>query len=247
MRHWNRTWKTVRNLLACLLLAGLVYGMLGFPPYTTGQKLRRLERRYLLEDLEPVYVERIRHRSSRQWYGRWNTLLIARSPAGDYVAASYEQDLLDIMEGIWWNEKLAKGNVGYVWAGGRFFVAGEGLRGAVSATAVVETRKRDFTLEGEQVGEGVFAFTYAAPDHDYDVRSGHGPSVGPDGVTDLLYAVDLWYWDLVREEDGSVRYHFAYEDLPCSVTAYDGAGRAVGTERLAIGAKELNSIYDRWW
>lgn len=247
MRHWNRKEKAARNLLVCVLLAGVIYAMLGFPPYTVGQKLKRLEQRYLLANLEPLYVERIRHRGSSQWYGRYNTLVIARSPEGDYVATAFEQDLLEIMEGIWWNEKLGKGNLCYVWAKGRFFVAGENLRGAASATAVVETRNRDFTLEGERVGDGVFAFTYVAPDHDYSVRSGNAPSVGPDGVTDLLYAIDLWYWDLVREEGGSLHYTFAYEDLPCSVTAYDEAGRVVGTERLAIGAAELDAPFDRWW
>ena len=54
----NRKQKIVRNLLACGLLGLAVYAMLGFPPYTVRGMLDRVERRYLLSDLEPLLVER---------------------------------------------------------------------------------------------------------------------------------------------------------------------------------------------
>ena len=44
MRRWNRKRKVVRNLLLCVLLGTAAYVLLGFSPYTTGQKLDRLER-----------------------------------------------------------------------------------------------------------------------------------------------------------------------------------------------------------
>ena len=56
MKRWNRKRKVIRNLLLCALLGTAAYVLLGFSPYTTGQKLDRLEREYMLEDLEPVYT-----------------------------------------------------------------------------------------------------------------------------------------------------------------------------------------------
>ena len=53
MRRWNRKRKVLRNLLLCVLLGAAAYVLLGFPPYTVGQKLDRLGRTYMLEDLEP--------------------------------------------------------------------------------------------------------------------------------------------------------------------------------------------------
>ena len=57
MKRWNRKQKTVRNLLVCTLLGTAAYVLLGFPPYTTGQKLDRLERQYMLEDMNVVCTE----------------------------------------------------------------------------------------------------------------------------------------------------------------------------------------------
>ena len=41
----TRGQKTLRNALLCILLAALVYAMLGFPPYTVRGMLDRVERR----------------------------------------------------------------------------------------------------------------------------------------------------------------------------------------------------------
>ena len=75
----RRGQKTVRNLALCALLGALVYTMLGFPPYTVRGMLDRVERLYLLSDLEPVLVVRDSWRYSNNFLPHHVTHLIART------------------------------------------------------------------------------------------------------------------------------------------------------------------------
>ena len=67
--HLNRKQKILRNLLVCGLLGLVVYILLGFPPYTVRGMLARIERDYLVPDLEPILVDRTEFRYST---GFWN-------------------------------------------------------------------------------------------------------------------------------------------------------------------------------
>ena len=75
----NRKQRIVRNLLMCGLLWLAVYAMLGFPPYTVRGMLDRVERRYLLSDLEPLLVERSSRKYSNQFYKNHDNYLLAKS------------------------------------------------------------------------------------------------------------------------------------------------------------------------
>lgn len=240
MRRWNRKQKVLRNLLLCVLLGAAAYVLLGFPPYTVGQKLDRLGREYMLEDLEPVYTETVRHRAADQWFGRWYTLVVARSRQGDYVTSSWEQSGLKVERDVWL-EQIGRGGICRVW-GDQIYAAADGLRGAVSATMEVETKKRTFTLEGKRLEDGVFSFSYLSPDHDYG-RFSHGQDIIPDEEIDLLDAVDLWYW----EESDMFTYTLFSQDLPCTVTARDEAGQILAEVELSLNVMELDTqeLY-RW-
>lgn len=240
MRRWNRRQRVVRNLLLCALLGAAAYVLLGFPPYITGQKLDRLERTYMLEDLEQVCTQTQRHRSDDQWFDRWYTLVIARSPQGDYVTSSWEQSGLKVERDVW-PEQIGRGGICRVW-GDQLYAAADGLRGAVSATMEVETKKRTLTLEGKRLEDGVFSFSYLSPDHDYD-RFSHGQDINPDEEIDLLDAVDLWYW----EESDMFAYTLSSQDLLCTVTARDEAGQILAEVELPLDVMELGTQeFYRW-
>lgn len=241
MRRWNRKRKVVRNLLLCVLLGTAAYVLLGFPPYTTGQKLERLEREYMLEDLEPVYTQTQRHRRDDQWFGRGYTLVVARSPQGDYVTSSWEQGGLKVQTDVW-PDKIGQSGLCRVW-GDRLYAAADGLRGAASATMEVETKKQTFTLEGQWVAEGVFSFSYLSSDHAYD-HYAHNQDYPPGPELDLLDAVDLWYW----EKLGPFSYSMdGGQELLCTVTARDEAGQTLPQVELALEVHELDvQTYYRW-
>lgn len=240
MRRWNRKRKVVRNLLLCVLLGTAAYVLLGFPPYTTGQKLDRLEREYMLEDLEPVYTETIRHRRDYQWFGRWYTLVIARSPQGDYATSSWEQGGLKVQADVWPN-KISQSGLCRVW-NDQLYAAADGLRGAASATMEVETKKQTFILEGQRVADGVFSFSYLSPDHQYD-RYAHNQDAPPGPELDLLDAVDLWYWEKV----GSSYILDGGQEILCKVTAWDEAGEPLPEVKLTVSVHELEvQTYYRW-
>lgn len=235
MRRWNRKQRVIRNLLLSVLLGLAAYALLGFPPYTTGQKLDRLEREFMLEDLEPVYVQTGRHRRADQLFGSWYTLVMARSPQGNYVSEGWEQSGLKIEESMW-ERNLGEKSICQVW-GDAFYVAADALRNAVCATAVVETKYRTFTLEGQPVEEGVFSFAYLVPDHDYN-RFAHGQRIDPGTEIDLLDAVELWYWE---------NNVLVSQDLSCTVTARDQAGKVLGELELSLDVMELDTQnFYRW-
>lgn len=241
MRRWNRKQKVLRNLLLCVLLGTAAYVLLGFPPYTTGQKLDRLEGTYMLEGLQTVYQETQRHRRDDQWFGRWYTLVIARSPQGDYVTSSWEQGGLKVQEDVW-PDKIGRSGLCRVW-GNRLYAAADGLRGAASATMEVETKKQTFTLEGQRVADGVFSFSYLSPDHAYD-HYAHNQDYPPGPELDLLDAVDLWYW----EKSGPFSYSMdGGQELLCTVTARDEAGETLPQVELTLEVHELDvQTYYRW-
>ena len=84
----SRGQRTARNLALCALLGALVYTMLGFPPYTVRGMLDRVERLYLLSDLEPVLVEKSSMRYDGDLLAHHTTYLIART--GDtYVSTEF--------------------------------------------------------------------------------------------------------------------------------------------------------------
>ena len=78
MRHWNRGRKTVRNFLLALVLALLVYASQGFPPYTVRGMCLRIGHDYLLEEPEPLYVQRDWRHYAANRYARY-TMVAARS------------------------------------------------------------------------------------------------------------------------------------------------------------------------
>lgn len=241
MKRWNRKQKVIRNLLLCALLGTAAYVLLGFPPYTTGQKLDRLERTYMLEDLEPVYTEAARHRRDDQWFGQWYTLVIARSPQGDYATSSWEQGGLKVQADVWPN-KISQSGLCRVW-GDQLYAAADGLRGAASATMEVETKRQTFTLEGQRVADGVFSFSYLSPDHQYD-HYAHNQDAPPGPELDLLDAVGLWYWEKVGPSsyilDGG-------QEMLCTVTARDEAGEPLPEVKLTVSVHELEvQTYYRW-
>lgn len=234
MKRWNRKQKTVRNLLVCTLLGTAAYVLLGFPPYTTGQKLDRLERQYMLEDMNVVCTETDRYRFSNDWFDCWYTLVIARSPQGDYVSGSWKQSGLQIEETPWPDQPVT-GGICKVWRGGRFYVAHDDLRGAISATAVVETSHQTFTLEGRREGNGAFSFPYIAPEYRRS-RFGRWDTVDPDEEIYLLEAVQLWYY----EKSGPNFNRLIVQDLPCTVTARNAVGETVAQVNMTISTSDLN-------
>lgn len=236
MRRWNRKQRTLRNLLLCALLGTAAYVLLGFPPYTTGQKLDRLERTYMLEDLKVVCTGTDRYRYDNDWMDRRYTLVIARSPQGDYVSSSWQQTGLEIQEASW-PAQPAVGGLCKVWRGGRFYVAHDDLRGAASATAVVETSRQTFTLEGRREGDGAFSFPYIAPEYRRS-RFGRWDTVDPGTEIYLLEAVQLWYYE---KEPGPDFDQLIEQDLLCTVTGRDAAGETVAQVDMTISTVDLNN------
>lgn len=240
MRRWNRKQKVLRNLLLCALLIAVIYVLLDFPPYTTGQKLDRLEGTFMLEDLQTVYQETQRHRRDDQWFGRWHTLVIARSPQGDYVTGSWEQGGLSVKNDVW-PAQIRRSGLCRVW-NDQLYAAADGLRGAASATMEVETKKQTFTLEGQRVADGVFSFAYLSPDHQYD-RYAHNQDYPPGPELDLLDAVNLWYWEKVGTSyilDGG-------QEMLCTVKAWNEAGETLPEVKMTVSVHELEvQNYYRW-
>ena len=174
----NRGRKTARNLALCALLGALVYTMLGFPPYTVRGMLDRVERRYLLSDLEPVLV--LVEKSSMRYDGdllaHHTTYLIART--GDaYVSTDFTRHGLEVRPEYRRNLKMSH-NALCLGLNGTLYVAGD-FAGAASASVEVTAQrttrmydpeteeyelvvrdKKTFVYEGEKDGDALFAFRY---------------------------------------------------------------------------------------
>ncbi len=244
----NRGQKTVRNLVLCALLWALVYAMLGFPPYTVRGMLSRLERQYLLSDLEPVLAERVSQNYSNEFFSHYRTYLIAR--AGDtYICADFTRRALEVQTAHKWRT-VSRGVVCAA-HDGTLYVAGDFTEAASASVAVTVQRttqiydrdtdqrtrtvgeRKTFTYRGEKVSDALFSFRY---------REDGGPeSWGAWGLnTGLEGAVHNWYRGYVKGEGG---YSILHADLPVRVTLYDESGGVLDILGLSIDNYE---IYSTW-
>nr|WP_325199910.1 hypothetical protein [uncultured Oscillibacter sp.] len=173
MMRFDRKRRTVRNLTVSALLLLTLYASLGFPPYTVGAMCRRFQHDYLLEDLEPLYVERVYKRPS---LAGGETFILARS--GDlYAFFGYNRYYTTVREAGRVEPIIGRGRVcGALYD--HIYLAGP-FEEAVSASAVVRLEKREpepngelrfqeFLFEGERLAEQVFVFfdaslTYGSP------------------------------------------------------------------------------------
>ena len=244
----TRGQKTLRNALLCILLAALVYAMLGFPPYTVRGMLDRVERRYLLSDLEPVLVVRDSWRYSNNFLPHHVTHLIART--GDtYVSTEFTRHGLEVRPEYRRNLAMSRDAL-CLGLNGTLYVAGD-FAGAASAslevTAQRTTRTYDpeteeyeltlgerktFTYSGEKDGDALFTFDYRedGPDN----WGAWGPYTG------LEAAAHNWYSVYPKGASDGVR-GVLHGDLPVKVTLYDEAGGVLDTLELSIDNYELHS------
>lgn len=240
----NREQKTARNLVLCALLGALVYALLGFPPYTIRGMLDRVERQYLLSDLEPVLVEKSSRRYSNDFFPWHTTYLLART--GDtYVCTSSSRHLL----GVWPERyRYLKMNREALCTAidGTLYVAGS-FEEAVSATAEVtlerttqvydpETEEcettygeqRTYAYQGEKVNSQVFSFRYREEGdfrHDY---------------TSLISLASQWYRFYRKGEGG---YSILHADVPVKVTLYGGDGEVLETLEQTVDNYEFDSTW----
>lgn len=244
----NRGQKTVRNLILCALLAALVYAMLGFPPYTVRGMLARLERQYLLSDLEPVLAERDSRRYSSDLFSHHRTYLIARS-GNTYLCADFTRHVLEVETDRRWRN-MSRDAVCAV-CKETLYVAGDFTEAASAAAEVTVQRttqvydrdteertrtigeRKTFTYQGEKVNDALFSFYYR--------EEGEPDSWGPWGPSNgLKEAACNWYRGYVKGEGG---YSILQADLPVKVTLYDADGGVLDTLELTIDNYE---IYSAW-
>ena len=252
--HLNRKQKILRNLLVCGLLGLVVYILLGFPPYTVRGMLARIEREYLLPDLEPILVDRTEYRYSTGFWNEteYNTYLLARAGDDTYLYTMYSRRFLKVRAEYRRNPKMGKGALctardGTLYVAGHFGdVASATAEGTAQKTTryytqstdtyeVVRGESRTFTLQGEKAGEEVFAFQYREEGHGWwrDI---------PESEYDLEDAAREWYNVYVRElvdetDDGS--RGVLHADLPVHVTLYGEDGRVLDTLDLALDNYDL--------
>lgn len=237
----TRGQRIVRNLLLSALLGVLLYVLLWFPPYTVRGMLDRVERRYLLSDLEPVLVERkyLHHRN--EWLSDHFTYLIARS-GETYVATEYSRHGLEVQsEGRRFlkmsREALCMGLDGTLYVAGEF---ADAAFASVEVTAERTTRMYDpnteeyelvigerktFTYQGEKVSDALFAFR---------LREGTGWDSG--GLEEVS---SEWYSGYVIGDTSGVR-RILHRDLPVRVMLYGEDGGILDTLELAIDNYELH-------
>lgn len=248
MRHWNRGRKTVRNFLLALVLALLVYASQGFPPYTVRGMCLRIGHDYLLEEPEPLYVQRDWRHYAANRYARY-TMVAARS-GETYGFFRYEDGLLGSQRDRSWFQPVFGEGAVCVARGGKIYAAGA-FENAVSATAVVRVEKgpepdgtamsRAFTLTGERLAEDVFAFPYQAERSQAYWEAWEGGDYD-DRDLNLEELVELWYRE-PAEDAGPGVYRMLDEELPCTVTLYDGAGEVLKTVSLTVTTDGIRS----WW
>ena len=242
----TRGQKTVRNLLLCALLAVLVYALLGFPPYTVRGMLDRVERRYLLSDLEPVLVERNAWRYSGDLLAHHATYLIART--GDtYVSTNFVRHGLEVRTEYWRAPNLGRGAL-CMGLNGTLYVAGD-FAEAASASAEVTARRttrvydpetgeyqltfgeqRTFAYSGEKASDALFTFYYR--EDDPDTWGVWGPCTGLEG------AAYNWYSGYTKGDQSGGR-GILHGDLPVKVTLYGTEGGVLNTLELSIDNYEL--------
>lgn len=247
----NRGQKTVRNLTLCALLGVLIYTMLGFPPYTVQGMLDRVERQYLLSDLEPVLVERDSWRYGNDFLAHHVTYLIART--GDtYVSTDFTRHGLEVRPEYRRSLNMSCGAL-CMGLNGTLYVAGDFANAAsasVEVTACRTTRtyvpeteeyeltlgeKKTFAYQGEKVSDALFSFYYR--EDDPDTWGAWGPNIGLEGAARNWYSVYS-----KGASDGS--RGILHADLPVRVTLYDGEGGTLDTLDLSIDNYELH--YNFW-
>lgn len=247
---WNRGQKTIRNLTLCVLLGVLVYAMLGFPPYTVRGMLDRVERLYLLSDLEPVLVEKGSLRYSNEWFAYHTTYLIARS--GDtYITTEFTRHGLAVEPERRRSTRLDRNALCMAWDG-TLYVAGDFMEAAsasVEVTAQRTTRtydpkteeyeltlgeKKTFAYPGEKVSDALFSFSYR--EEDAESWGAWASDDSLEGAANNWYSV---YYNLMSDGGRGI----LHADLPVQVTLYGGDGQALDTLELFVDNYEL---WSRW-
>ena len=247
----NRGQKTIRNLLLCALLGALVYAMLSFPPCTVRGMLDRVERQYLLSDLEPVLVEKSSRRYTGNFLAQHTTCLIART--GDtYVSTEFTRRGLEVQTEYRRGLTMSRGALCTA-MDGTLYVAGD-FKSAASASVEVTAQRtsrtydpeteeyelalgqrKTFAYPGEKVSDSLFSFYYR--EEDPDDWGVWGRKTGLEGA-----AYD-WY-SVYTKGDSSGGRGVLHADLPVKVTLYDEAGGVLDTLELSIDNYELHYY---WW
>lgn len=259
--HLNRKQKILRNLLVCGLLGLAVYAMLGFPPYTVRGMLARIERDYLLPDLESILVERTEFRYSMRFWNEteYNTYLLARAGDDTYLYTMYSRRFLKVRAEYRRNLKMGKGTLCTA-RDGTMYVAGH-FGDVASATAEVTAQKttqyytqstdtreiirgetRTFTLQGEKAGEELLTFQYRGE----EAHSRWNLDDVPESEYNLEDAASEWYSgylkDTANESERQGR-SVLHADLPVHVTLYGEDGRVLDTLDLTVDNYELFFLY----
>lgn len=248
---WNRGQKTIRNLILCALLGALVYTMLGFPPYTVRGMLDRVERRYLLSNLEPVLVKKISWRYDNNFLAHHATCLIART--GDtYVSTEFTRHDLEVQTEYRRGLTMSRGALCTA-VDGTLYVAGDFAEAASASVEVTAQRtsrtydpeteeyelalgqRKTFAYPGEKVSDSLFSFYYR--EEDPDDWGVWGRKTGLEGA-----AYD-WYSAYTKGDRDGGR-GILHGDLPVKVTLYDEAGGVLDTLELSIDNYELHYY---WW
>ncbi len=253
----NRKQKIVRNLLVCAVLGLVVYTMLGFPPYTVQGMLERMERKYLLPDLEPILVERAERKYSTGWFHEidYNTYLLAKTADDTYIYSMYRRNFLRVQADYGRNPKIGQGSLCTA-QDGTLYVAGP-FQNAAAATAevtaqrttqystsatgereIVKGETRTFTFQGEKRGDDLFAFRYRAEDH-----KSNWFGVVPDAECDLENVAYQWYKGYVVDLEEQRGYSLLHADLPVHVTLYGEDGAVLDTLDLTVDTYELHFRY----
>ena len=246
----NRGQKTIRNLTLCALLGVLVYTMLGFPPYTVRGMLDRVERLYLLSDLEPVLVEKSSLRYSNNFLAHHATYLIART--GDtYVSTEFTRHGLEVQpeyrRGLTMSrDALCTALDGTLYVAGDFT---EAASASVEVTAQRTTRtydpkteeyeltlgeKKTFAYPGEKVSDALFSFSYR--EEDAESWGAWASDDSLEGAANNWYSV---YYNLMSDGGRGI----LHADLPVQVTLYGGDGQALDTLELFVDNYEL---WNQW-
>lgn len=221
----SRKGRIVRNLLLSILAALMLYIAMGFPPYTVGGMVDRMERRFLLPDLEPVFVLEDPHTySSDHLPGRHYTYIIARAGESDYLAFQYDTHL--------WSSELFVSRPPVLEQGafcaariGTIYAAAPAMAKAASATAVVQTRNETFTFSGERLGDEVFGFFYRTEE------------------PNLETAVDFAYREDFQSGPNGYSYSLQNVEVPVLVTLYDEGGKTLDTFDLTVSTMDICSWY----
>ena len=233
----NRKQKVIRNLLVSVLLLLLLWAAYGFPPYTVAGMCRQVERQYLLDAVEPLYVLKDKQEFSGDLIATTYTYVLAK--AGDeYLEFQYERHLLD---NHLYHPRSSNGNIARgalcTARNGMLYVVGP-VEEAASATAVVTVEadvsgnpsSRTFELTGERLTEEVLGFRFSSEE---DVMA-HSFDFGPYNLVDAAWD----YYSLTHDSGGRSLLRV---EMPCTVTLYDKAGTVLDVMDLTIGTYDILS------